>query len=265
MGGDLARAAGALIAIAAFVLVVTRVDAGGPDRASVRVVSATGAARATDSVGADAVVRANAIEPGDQAVGAVTVANDGDATGAIRMTQSDVLDAPGPGGARLSTMLGLRIDEARTGRPVYRGVLGAMDDRRLGYLRAGEERTYRFTLRFPPRAPREPYARAQVEATFDWTATTGEPPAPGSRPDSAPPRVVVQTLRQDPADGAVRVALTCDERCAIVGVSGGAPAPPRRWQQPGRPAVHVLRGAAAPLRVIVADEAGNRVATPSPR
>jgi hypothetical protein len=268
MGGDLARAAGALLAVAAFVLVVTKVDAGGPERASVRVASATGVARTTEAVGADAVVRASGVEPGDQAVGAVTVANEGDATGALRLTQSDVLDAPGPGGARLSTMLGLRIDEARTGRPVYRGVLGAMDERRLGYLRAGEERTYRFTLTFPRRAPREPYARAGVEATFDWTAATGEPPAPGSQPDTAPPRVVVQRLRQDSADGAVSVALTCDERCAIMGVSRGPSGPPRRWQQPGRPALHVLRVArdpAAPLRLSVADEAGNRVETPVPR
>ena len=247
-----------LLVLGALVLMVSRVDAG-PDRASVRIVSATGAARATESLGAgDVVVRVNGMAPGDRSVGTVTVGNGGDATGAFRVRQSDVLDAPGPGGGRLSRMLGLRIDDARSGRPVYQGVLGAMEEQRLGYLRAGEERAYRFTLTFPPGKPAEQFARAEVETTFDWAADTAEPRAPRPEPDRTPPRVVAQSGPPS-GDGVVTVALTCDERCAIVDVTGGAPTPRRRWQAPGQPAQYVLlRTGSGPLQLTVADLARNQ-------
>ena len=254
MGGDLIRAAGLLVALGAFALVVTRVDAG-PDRASVRVVSATGAASTSDSLAGDVVVRASGMGPGNQAVGTVTAANAGDATGAFRLKQSDVLDTPGPDGARMSTMLGLNVDDGRTGRPVYRGVLGAMDEHPAGYLRAGEERTYRFTLTFPAQAPAGPYSGSRVETTFDWTAETAEPPPAEPRRDRTPPRVVAQAVGPAVGNRTFTVALTCDERCAIVGT--------RRWQRPGRPALYVLPRRS--LRITVRDEAGNRVAVPAGR
>ena len=258
MLSDVAKAAGVLLVLGVLVLAVSRVDAG-PDRASVRIVSATGAARATESLGAgDVVVRASGMAPGDRSVGTVTVGTGGDATGAFRVRQSDVLDAPGPGGGRLSRMLGLRIDDARSGRPVYQGVLGAMEEQRLGYLRAGEERAFRFTLTFPQRKSADEFARAAVETTFDWKADTAEPPAPRSEPDRTAPRVVVQSGAPS-SDGTVTVALTCNERCAIVDVTGGAPVPRRRWQVPGQPALYVLlRTGSGALQVTVADLAGNQ-------
>ena len=247
-----------LVVLGALVLLVSRVDAG-PERASVRIVSATGAAHTTESLGAgDVVVRASGMAPGERSVGTVTVGNGGDATGAFRVRQSDVLDAPGPGGGRLSKTLGLRIDDARNGRPVYQGVLGAMQEQRLGYLRAGEERAYRFTVTFPRGEPAEQFARAEVETTFDWAADTAKPPPPEQRRDRTPPRVVAQSGPPS-SDGVVTVALTCDERCAIVDVTGGAPVPRRRWQPPGQPAQYVLlRTGSGALQVTVADLAGNQ-------
>jgi len=268
MHPDAPRIGGALLVLAAVALIVTQVDAG-DGRARPRVLSATGAAALTKTVAGDAVVRAGGMEPGQSVSGTVTVKNDGDATGAFRMAQLDVLDVPGSGGGRLSAKLDLTVDDARTGRRVYRGVLGAMSEHALGYLRPGEQHAYRFTLAYPPQTPDNAYAGSRVESTFDWTAATAEPPAAEPRRDAAPPVVVAQTVPPQGADaGTVTVALTCNERCTVAGVSGGALVGRAPRLEPGKPALQtvLLSPGAEPLRITVADAAGNRTtATVAPR
>jgi hypothetical protein len=247
----------------------------GSDRATAHTVSATGAVDLTKGLNGDAVLRAGAMEPGRRVTGTVTVANAGGATGAFRVVETDVLDTPGPGGRRLSGRLRMQIDDVRTQRTTYRGVLGRMNGADLGYLRAGEKRTYRFVVTAPAAAGARDYAGSRVETTFDFTARTAEPPARPPERDTAPPTVVVQSApAQRAASGRLAISLTCAERCTIAGVSRGTPVGPRKLL-PGRPALlavrlspaeaHALEGllqrrgrAALPLAVTVADPAGNR-------
>ena len=257
MRSDVLRLAGALLVVGALVLLVTRVDAGSGE-ASVRVVSASGAARVSHSVAGDVVVSAADMRPGGRTSGTVTVANGGDATGAFEVTQNDVLDTPGAGEGRLSTAARLRIDDSATGRPVYQGVLGAMAAHPVGYLRAGEQRAYRLTVSLPNAAPADAFAGARVETRFDWTARTAEPP----KPESVPPTVVAQTPAGAARGGPVTLALTCDRPCSVIGVSRGARIVGRRPRlAPGRPAllaVAVGEAAVQPLSVTVAGPAGAR-------
>jgi hypothetical protein len=259
---------GVLLVLGALVVAVTTVDAG-PGRAKARAVSATGAASLPDAMSGDAVLSASDMKPGARVTGTVTVANAGDATGAFRFAQTDVLDMPGAGGGRLSRALRLRVDDMRTGRRVYAGRLGAMEAQPLGFLRAGERATYRFTLK-PPAAPDDGLAGSRVQTTFAWTADTRE--APG---DASPPTVVVQSPDQRLRGRTVQIALTCDERCAVASVSRGARAQPAQHLLPGRPTLQTVllsRADARALRtslereddvalvleVTVADSDGNR-------
>ena len=268
MHPDAPRIGGALLVLAAVALLVAKVDAG-DGRARPRVLAATGAAALTKSVGGDAVVRAGDMEPGESVSGTVTVKNDGDATGAFRLAQSDVLDVPGSGGGRLSTKLHLTVDDTGNGRRVYQGVLGAMREHALGYLPAGEQHAYRFMLAYPAQPPDDAYAGARVETTFDWTGATADPPAAEPRRDTAPPVVVAQGAPPQRADaGTVTVALSCNERCTVAGVSGGALVGRAPRLAPGKPALQtvLLSPGTEPLRITVADAAGNRAtATVAPR
>ena len=259
-----------LLAVVAVVVLVTKVDAGGAGRAKARAMSASGAAAMTDSVVGDAVVRAGEMKPGSSVAGTVKVENSGDAAGAFRLAQVDVLDTPGAGGGRLSTKLRMTIEDAHGGRRLYRGVLGAMKDRPLGYLGAGDEREYRFTLAYPRGGTDGAFTGSRVETTFDWTATTGEPPPVR---DTRPPTVLVDAQRFD--GRTVVLALTCGERCEVVGLSSGAWAASPEPLEAGRPALRTVvlspaqagaleglrarSGAAAlPIQVTLADAAGNR-------
>src|SRR5215217_2683879 len=143
--------AAALLVVVALVVVVTQVDAGS-GRAKVRTMSASGAASMSGTVAGDAVVRAGDMKPGGSVAGTVTVKNSGDAPGAFRLAQVDVLDTPGSGGGRLSRMLRMTVEDASRGRRFYSGALGGMRNQALGYLRPGEERVYRFTVTHPARA-----------------------------------------------------------------------------------------------------------------
>ncbi len=257
-----------MLLIGALALAVSRVDAG-PRDAAADPVAATGAAVLTKGLNGDAILRTGAMKPGRSVTGTVTVGNSGDATGAFRLAQIDVLDTPGEGGGRLSAGARLRVDDLSTGRPVYAGVLGKMDGEALGYLRAGERRTYRFTLSTPAAMGRR-YTGSQVETTFDWTAATGEPPAGPTGPDGTPPLVVVQSPPAQRLSGRrLTIAVTCDERCTVPGGS------PPRSLAPGRPGLRTIElsraqsdaagrrlerqgQAAVTLRVPVTDQAGNR-------
>ena len=261
-----------LVVVGACVYAVAKSDAG-PRAASVHIVSATGSASVPNGLGGDAVLTASELNPGARAGGTVTVENGGDATGAFQLSQTDVLDTPGAGGGRLSTALRLRLDDARTGSVVYRGLLGKMNPEAIGYLRPGEKRSYRFTLAPPAEATGDDrYAGSRVQTTFKWTATTREPP----RPDTTPPAFVVQVVRPQPeGGGTVLLALTCDERCIVAGVSRGARVQGAQRLLPGRPTLQAVelssgdartvarrlqRQGSATLRldVTVADPAGNR-------
>ena len=253
MHPDAPRIGGALLVLGAVALIVTQVDAGS-GRAQTRVGPATGAAELTKAVSGDAVLRTGPMRPGQRVSGTVTVTNGGDATGAFQLSQSDVLDTPGPDGGRLSTMVRLTVEDRTAGRRVYQGRLGAMAAYPLGYLRAGERRTYGFTVEFPASVSRNTFTGSQAETTFDWTVKTGEP-----RParDTTPPTVLVQTTGAQRFGGrSLTVAVTCSEACDLAGLPGAGderlPA-----AQPTLVTIDLSR-AKLPLRITAEDAAGNR-------
>src|SRR5688500_18307317 len=103
--------AGGLLAATALTLAAAGVDAD-PDGPAARAAAATGAAAVSDSLGGQAIVRADALGPGNSVTGTVTIANRGDATGAFTLAKSAVDDIPGSGGGLLSGRLVLQVEEA---------------------------------------------------------------------------------------------------------------------------------------------------------
>jgi hypothetical protein len=254
---------GGLIAAFAVALAAGTVDAD-PDAAAARVSSTGGAAAVSDSLGGDAIVRADNLGPGGSTTGTVTISNAGDATGAFTLAKSGMTDVPGSGDGRLSTRLQLNVEEVGSGRQVYAGALRDLAERSLGYLGAGESRAYRFTVAFPHGAGDNAFAGAQTTVAFDWTAATGEPPAgpeptgqtgaPAPEPprpvppppaDTRSPHVRIRSAPQRWSPRAVPITITCDERCFLVGMSRGAKPKPRE---------RLLAGVATTQRVRVSRE-----------
>jgi hypothetical protein len=230
--------AGTTLAAASLALAVGAVDAE-PHGASARAAAATGAAVVSDSLDGQAIVRADAVGPGSSVTGTVTIANHGDATGSFTLAKSNIQDTPGSGGGQLSSRLVLQVEDMATGAQVYEGPLAAMDERALGYMQPGEQRTYRFTVSFPAGDADNALTAARTSVVFDWTARTGEqperPPTPGPGDgDITPPRLTIDAPRSQRIRGReVTIKVRCDERCFIVDLSRGAKAKPRRRVLPG--------------------------------
>ena len=97
------------------------------------------------------IFSASNLAPGHSVVGTVTISDTGRLSGSLALSSSNLLDTPGPNGGRLGLLLDLRIDDVSGGtdRPIYAGKLAAMPRQRLGCLRRGGKRTYRFRATFP--------------------------------------------------------------------------------------------------------------------
>lgn len=265
-----ARVGTGLLAAGALALAVGTVDADSQGAAAL-ASSATGAALVSDSLGGDAIVRADRIGPGDSVTGSVTILNAGDATGAFTLAQSGLTDTPGSGGGALSNRLLLDVQEVLSGRTVYSGPIGAMDTRALGYLRPAESRAYRFTVTFPHGAGDDVFSQSAMTVAFDWTAATGEPPpeppagtqpttpepskpapTPTPMPDTRSPRVtIVAPAWQHLVGRTVTITLTCDERCFLVELSRGAKPKPRQRLLAGAATKQTIRLSHADHRLFV--------------
>jgi len=125
-------------------------------------MSSGGSLELSNSLAGAAVLSAENMAPGASAAGTVSVSNMGGSDGAFSLSQANVVDAPGPFGGRPSDHFQLAVEEISAGgstaQSLYSGVLSGLGTRPLGSIRAGETRTYRFTVNFPD---------------------TGVPPAPG--------------------------------------------------------------------------------------
>jgi len=102
------------------------------------------------------IVRAERMVPGQKARGQVRVANKGTETGVLYVRLSRSRDVRGVGRAKLSAKLLLairRVDRHGNLRTVWKGYLGAMDRVRVGVLRPGAVRRYRFVVRFRVHPP----------------------------------------------------------------------------------------------------------------
>jgi spore coat-associated protein N len=95
-----------------------------------------------------AILTANRMVPGESKNGTVTISNTGDVSGTFSLSSSNLSNAPGPNGGRISDVLQLRIAEGANA-PFYNGPYNAMPKQDLGSWPAGEEHTYEFTVTFP--------------------------------------------------------------------------------------------------------------------
>jgi hypothetical protein len=289
----IARAGGGLLAAGA--LAIAGIADAGSQGPVAFASSATGAALVSESLGGDAIVKANGIGPGDSVTGSVTIVNNGDATGAFTLAESGLTDTPGSGGGILSSRLHLEVQEIATGRQVYSGGIGAMDTRSLGYLRPDQSRAYQFTVTFAHGAGDDAFSQSDMTVAFDWSAVTGEPPAeppagtqtsepPRGTPtaDTRPPRVTIKSRDPQRLRGRqATITITCDERCFLVGMSREAKPKPRERLLAGVPTRQRVRLSHADQRLIrqrlrrhphttlalaltVKDRAGNRATTGFP-
>jgi hypothetical protein len=111
------------------------------------------------------IVTAERMMPGDSARGVIKVGNFGTKTGVLYVRPRRVVDNPGPRGAHLAWRLVLRIQEIRkngTTRTVWRGYVTELTKVRIGTLKSGQVRRYRFTVKFRVRPP----ARSNLDPTL---------------------------------------------------------------------------------------------------
>ena len=141
----------------------------------------TGALSIDNNKEGAAILTATRMVPGDTAEGLVRIENTGDVSGRFRLSDSNLTDTPGPGGANLSSVLTLRItDVGADGQPgggddvtppVYDGAFNTMPDIDLGSWGAGEAHTYQFVVTFPASSGNE-FEGASTKVTYNWDATS---------------------------------------------------------------------------------------------
>lgn len=270
----------AAVAVALAVAVGSALPLQGRDgSARAEVGSATGPLVATDGNGA--VLVAEGLRPGDSRAGEVTVANAGDTSGALTLSQSDRFDSPTPAGP-LSTVLDLTVVDLTAGRTVFAGSLAALHDIALGDFAQGDSHRYRFVVTF--RSGGAPVLDNQSQAasttvSYVWSAG---PVAPAPQPTAAPPASappstlgttvsrpaptarLIASARQRGRGGRVQVQLVCPAACRAwftataraAGATARMRGVSRTLRRPGRVTVRL----ALPLRERATVSAG-RTAT----
>jgi spore coat-associated protein N len=219
------------VVVVAMGLFVAATLAGDHGAARAAVGDATGPLVGSDRPDA-ALLVAQGMAPGESRSGVVTITNAGDAAGAFVLTGTDVADS----GARLSSVLGLTVQDVTPGRPLsqlYAGPLSGLSGVSLGTLAQGEARTYRFTVNVAAGAGNA-YQGATTSMSFVWTTTaaatvpTPTPTPVPTPPAQTPPKVVplptatlTAAARQTGAKGSVAATVVCQARCQAV-LSGSA-------------------------------------------
>jgi hypothetical protein len=112
-----------------------------------------------------AILAGRNLAPGDRVAGSVTIRNTGKLSGSFRLRGAVRGSRP------LATHLFLTVRERtrRTTRPVYSGTLARFRGVRLGTIRRGQARRFRFAVRFDPRAPNSLQGK-RTSASFTWRA-----------------------------------------------------------------------------------------------
>jgi len=218
-------------------------EAGGA-RAS--AISAGGSFSFANSRDGMPIFSATGIAPGDSASGTVEIANNGGEPGELVLSQHDATDAVGPGGARLSERLTMRVTDVTVpAHPltVYAGPLAPMPARPAGQVAAGATRTYEFVATLPESAgsgTQNDVQGASASVAYVWTAgeVTAAPvgptpplaPAPGQTPPNivpgsvqsagaapAPLHLKITRVRPTVRRGRLLVLARCDQTCTISG------------------------------------------------
>jgi hypothetical protein len=112
-----------------------------------------------------AILSGRNLAPGDRVTGAVTIANRGALPGSF------TLDAKVRGSRSMAGNLALTVRERRRRglRVVYSGTLARFRGVKLGTIRRGQARRFRFTVAFRTSAPNALQGR-RATASFTWRA-----------------------------------------------------------------------------------------------
>lgn len=136
---------------------------------------ASGVVKMGNSSSGTAIVSRSKMVPGDAVSGQVVISNRSLRQAAFHLYARNLVDAPGPGGGRLSQKLLLRVK--RVGRSssrratVYYGVFAGLKSVSLGRFAPRESRRYAFTVTFPAgvTATDNRYMASTMSVRFDWS------------------------------------------------------------------------------------------------
>jgi len=183
--GSMALALNALLGLLALGLAFAPPGEGAPQ---LQLASASGSLSLSNSKEGAAVFRADAMRPGDEASGSVTITNTGSVTGALTLAPAAPTDTPGAGGGKLSNKLELLVIDVTTVTTpvtVYSGTLKQMEPTDVGALLPGQHRTYLFVATLRPNGGADnAFQGAAMTTGFAWSATGAE--APTSTPTPSP-------------------------------------------------------------------------------
>jgi hypothetical protein len=135
-------------------------------------IAADGAARLVSSRPGSAIFGDGRLLPGQSVSGTVTIANRGTAPGRIELMTSALLDAPGPGGGRLSDRLVVVVHDDTDGAVRYEGALADLQQVDLGIFRPLESHRFEITVAFPAMGGDNAYQSSSLSVSFDWQAET---------------------------------------------------------------------------------------------
>jgi spore coat-associated protein N len=183
-----------------------------------QLASATGSLSLSNTREGAAIFHADAMRPGEEAGGSVTITNTGTVNAALTLAPEAAADTPATGGGRLSNQLALLvIDVTAATAPVtvYEGTLQQMTATNVGSLAPGGHRTYVFvaSLRATGRADNA-FQGAALTTGFRWsasgaaspTATPTPTPTPTATATPAPSPVVTPAPTAAPAATATPAA-----------------------------------------------------------
>jgi hypothetical protein len=117
--------------------------------------------------GGGAQLSVDGMVPGESRSATVRVANTGTDLATFSLA-SQIVDRVGPGGARLSDALALRLESA-AGEVLYSGPVGHMPRLALGAIAAGAEHVYRFAVTLPASVGNE-VEGSSLSVGFAWNA-----------------------------------------------------------------------------------------------
>ena len=187
-------------ALAALVAVAVAFGGPGPrapERTGFMLAGATGALELSSSRPGAAILHGEAMRPGAQVAGTVTIGAVGRDVAALSLRASSVDRALGNGGGRLSDRMLIGVwDVTAPAAPVrvYLGPLATLGPVALGPLAATGARTFRLVASLPEAAGDE-YQGARMSADFTWSAQAAEgavPATPATPPPPTPPATTPQ-------------------------------------------------------------------------
>jgi hypothetical protein len=130
---------------------------------------AAGSVQLSNSLPNQAIVKAEAMKPGQSKEGTVEIGNEGDVPGVVTLKATELT------GTALAAVVDLKIEEV-TGKgstTKWSGKLNALgEDVALGSFAAAETRAYRFTLSWPAASKEASLQGASTSLTFQWSGSS---------------------------------------------------------------------------------------------